>query len=203
LTEEEKYTKMWALDTYRKVSPGLEAQEIFFSYFAEEIQKQDHIIDYGAGTGMCSSGFLEKGLSVTLVDIAPNCLNPQIIPLMLLYQDRLSFVQAPLWDLPPSLPKASFSYCCDVLEHIPENLIDKTLKNISKRTKKGAFFQIFFQPETFGDQIEEELHLTLHDQSWWLKKLSCYFPVYATLSVVEDVRSIFFLGPGKLYKNNS
>ncbi len=196
--EEEKYRKIWELDAYRKVSPGQAVQPIFFNYFQEEIEEGDSIIDYGCGTGLTVPAFLDQGLDVSLVDIAPNCLNEEIHHLIHFSRDQLRFFQAPLWNLPSQLPPSSWSYCCDVLEHIPGSELDKTLAQISQRTLKGGFFQIFLQQEIFGEKIEEDLHPSLHDADWWTQKLSSYFPIYATLSIIEEVRHGFFLGKGIL-----
>lgn len=195
LEEEEKYHKMWEKDAYRKISPGTAVQEVFFSYFQKEILPGDSLCDYGTGTGLTAPAFLDKGLNVSLIDIASNSLNPEIRSLMMLESQNLRFFQAPLWNLPLDLETTDWAYCCDVLEHIPRSKLDLTLSSIARKTKKGGFFQIFLTGETFGDLIEEDLHPSIHDHDWWTNKLATYFPVYATLSVIEGVRSGFFLGP--------
>ena len=194
--EEFKYQKMWEKKCYRKISPGSEVQEIFFSYFEGEILPGDSVIDYGTGTGLTAPAFLNKGLDVFLIDIAPNSLNDEIKNLLTLCKDNLHFFQAPLWILTEEVKGVDWAYCCDVLEHIPKEKLDISLSNIAKRTKKGGFFQIFLTEETFGDLIEENLHPSIHNHDWWTEKLSTYFPIYATLSIIEGIRSGFFLGPG-------
>lgn len=80
------------------------------------------------------------------------------------------FQQQALWDDLPRMRVDSMwdsFVCADVLEHIPEILIDKVLKNISDHCYSGIF-QIANMESKFGDH---DLHLIKEDVAWWLDKI--------------------------------
>lgn len=195
LKEKEKYEKIWQEPSYRVTSPGNNAAELFFSFFKNEMKEGDSIIDFGAGSGIVAIKFYEKKLKIDLVDIAANALDQAIYAMTLLLPDQVRFHEASLWQLPETLLPASFIYCMDVLEHIPEEKIDETLMGMSQRMKKGGVFQIFLEDEPFGDLIQDKLHLTIRESSWWKEKISRYFTIQKMYEVIPHVRIMLFLTP--------
>lgn len=100
--EKAKYTKMWECPEYRLSSPALRLTKLFDFAFNKLFQMGERLIDFGCGSGKVAPYFLNKGLSVDLVDIAPNCLDSEIkalLPFM-----PLRFFEGSLWDLPRALP---------------------------------------------------------------------------------------------------
>ena len=78
--------------------------------------------------------------------------------------------------LKPVPVTAEYGYCTDVMEHIPPEHVDQVLLNIL-RSAQHVFFQIDCQEDVCGKLIGEQLHLSVHPYSWWLKKfteLGCY-----------------------------
>lgn len=190
---------MWEIDAYRKVSPGYLCCDLFFNYFKRDLISGASITDFGAGTGSVVWPFLERKLKVQLIDIAPNALDEGVRNLMAFMPDQVVFHQECLWNLSHAVTATDWAYCCDVMEHIPEEKVDAVLAEISEKTRKGGFFQICLQDEYFGDMINEKLHLSVHNHKWWEEKLSEFFPVYATLSLIDGARSGFLVGPGYRY----
>src|SRR5580692_11322288 len=114
-TERAKYEKIWSFSAYRDVSPG----EAFFPHFLETfqllMQDGDSCIDFGCGTGRVAKEFMKRGVHPILVDFAANCLDEEILLWLQMFSDKMQFCKACLWELPSSLKKADWIYCCDVL----------------------------------------------------------------------------------------
>ena len=157
--ERSKYQRIWSMDEYRQYSPGKESALIAHKLFAPTSTKT--LIDLGCGTGRAGDVFASIGYDVTLVDFVPSAVETR----------QLSFIESCLWSLPDDL-YADLGYCCDVMEHIPESMIDKTLDNIQRVIGEQVFFQIALQPDSCGQLIGEKLHLTLRSADQWDEILS-------------------------------
>lgn len=169
--EAEKYRQIWNVPGYRVYSPGEQLVNEAFGL----LDMKGKVIDFGCGSGRALKAFQEKGLEVLGVDIAVNCLNPDInVPLCI----------SPLWSLPDI--KGDFGFCTDVMEHIPPEYVDDVLRGIKKSVSK-VYFQIATIPDGFGDLIGERLHLTVKPTKWWLETLGKYWDV----SLVRDEGTTF------------
>lgn len=157
--EREKYEKMWAYEDYRQDSPG----ERMVPYFLKHVpfMPGDRLIDLGCGTGRAGAKLKSVGLDVTLLDHCESAVDAKVKAL------DMPFLEANLWDLPELIPYDWF-YCCDVMEHIPTEKVDKVLDNITA-IAKGGFFQIALTPD---NRHGEELHLTVESPAWWSEKLT-------------------------------
>ena len=168
------------------MSPGELSANNFLNHFASQIHPGDRVIDFGCGTGRVARNFLAKGLHITLVDLCPNCLDPEIELLLSLFPERISFIETCLWNLPKEIEIADWVYCCDVLEHIPEKKIDFVLKSINSRNSKGGYFSIGLKEDVFGKTINSSLHLCLQSKDWWDKKISSYWHIESSLADEEE-----------------
>jgi ubiquinone/menaquinone biosynthesis C-methylase UbiE len=196
LQEKQKYEKMWSCDLYRQRSPGFLLTTFFLHYFQGRITPRDTLIDFGCGTGAASLFFFEKGLSVTLVDIADNCLSDDVKKTIKKNRSDFTFIQATLWDLPYSLQPTDWIYCIDVLEHLPTKQVLPSLAAMAKKTKKGGALQLFLEDESMGDLVGETLHLTLRPLDWWLKQISAFWPIEHVQEIIPNVRYCVYIGPG-------
>jgi len=157
--ERRKYQRMWTeVHGYRQNSPGQNLVPLFTAHSGAE--PGDSVLDAGCGTGRAGDALAKAGFKVTLLDICPEAV-----------ESDLPFIETNLWALPTRLYQFDWIFCCDVLEHIPPEHIDKTLNNIAAMGTKGAFFQIALHTDGFGDMIGERLHLTVMPDVWWAKKL--------------------------------
>lgn len=155
-----KYKKAWDIDDYRRWSPG----ERCVPLFLETAKPKDGatFIDWGCGSGRAGLAAHKAGLDVTLIDFADNCLDPEVREAL---GDK--FVEH---DLTKRIHrKSDYGMCCDVMEHIPPEDVDKVLDNILSNSQH-VFFQISTVPDHFGKQVGEPLHLTVEDYQWWLRK---------------------------------
>lgn len=186
LSEKEKYEKLWALAPYRDLSPGLLALPDFLSYF--DPKPEESLIDFGCGAGLTALPLLERGLRVSLVDIAENSLAETIRTLLLLRPEALTFHVAPFWELSDTLESADWIYCVDVLEHLPESYVDESLQAMASRMKKGGLLQMTLKSDEMGKMIGETLHLTVKPLSWWEEKISKFWKISKIVPVIEDVQ---------------
>lgn len=185
LREKAKYDVIWReCPSYRDCSPGEIFARFFFEGFKGEMRPGQTIIDFGCGTARVAKTFLGKGLKVTLVDISPYSLDEEIRNALRLFSEQLDFVQACLWKLPLFLKSAYWIYCCDVLEHIPEEKVDTVLAAIASRMRFGGYFSICLQEDLVGAKVGIPLHLTVKGRDWWEERLRQWFTI-----VGEDVVS--------------
>ena len=157
LSEREKYQHLWALPSYRALSPG----ELSVSTCLEVMKPDGIIIDFGCGTGRGGVALERAGLDVVMVDFASNCRDIAAM--------HLPFVEADLTK-PMSL-RAPYGYCCDVMEHIPQGDVDAVVSNIMA-SAETVFFQISTVPDNFGRMIKQDLHLSVHPLEWWAETFS-------------------------------
>jgi 2-polyprenyl-3-methyl-5-hydroxy-6-metoxy-1,4-benzoquinol methylase len=181
LSEKTKYETAWELDDYRKIAPG----ERFVALFQEiaKPEKGATLIDFGTGTGRAALKLQAAGLSVSMVDIADNCLDKAVKEKL---QHQLLITN--LWEA-IDLPKARYGYCTDVMEHIPPEHVQAVLENIGWLCK-FAFFTICFNKDHFGKEVGADLHLTVRPFTWWRDKLR-------ELGTVLEARDL--IGEGVFY----
>lgn len=168
LSEKEKYTKMWTVDEYRKVSPGELAANTFFSIAKPDAG--DTITDFGAGTGRGGLMLWAMGkLNVTMLDFAENCLDDDLVTATEKFPEQIRFQEHDLTK-PIGGEPTRYGYCTDVMEHIPEEDVNKVLNNILSGAQ-SVFFRISTTPDVMGPRyLKQHLHLTVQNYSWWAKK---------------------------------
>lgn len=158
LTEQEKYEELWSKPEYADVSPGAAVVDTFIEVVRP--LECDSIADFGCGSGKASIELAKRGKYLPiLVDFAENS--------RIEAARRFNFVKA---NLSESIPfKVKHGFCCDVMEHIPPELVDVTLQNIMNACD-DCFFQISTVPDSFGGSIGHPLHLSVHPLDWWRDK---------------------------------
>lgn len=162
LPEREKYERMWAVPGYRNMSPGEDAAAAFLASLAPD--QNATVIDFGCGTGRGGLALSRAGLNVILVDFAGNCRDAAAM--------HLPFYQLDLTE--PIGLMAEYGYCCDVMEHIPGDMVDTVLANIAA-SAGTVFFQISSEHDLFGAVINQRLHLTVQPPEWWEARLRAHW----------------------------
>jgi hypothetical protein len=165
--EQQKYQKVWNVEDYRRVSPG----ENHIGRFLEALEETDPkykgktLIDFGCGSGRAAQK-LDEYFDVTPMDFAHNALDPEVAEH---FGDR--FVQHDITK--KTALRCDWAFNTDVMEHLPPEQIDDALATILE-SADNCYFQIATIPDHFGDHpdIQEQLHLSVHDYDWWLKKFS-------------------------------
>ena len=165
--EQAKYEKMWAIDAYRNYAPGEGAASMFLELASPS--PRDTVIDFGAGTGRGALMItLLGGCKVHMLDFAENCLDEDLKNALYTQAHVLKFSKHDLRTPVPFI--AEYGFCTDVMEHIPPQDVDAVLHHILKAAR-NVFFQISTQPDHFGQEIGEHLHLTVQPYEWWLAKM--------------------------------
>lgn len=102
------------------------------------------LLDYGSGKG---EPHTNRQLSW---DVGVTCYDPAV----------------PDYD---TLPSGKFDgvICCDVMEHIPEEAVPATLRQILGYAKKFAFFSIGTKPATKSLPDGRNCHITVKPEAWW------------------------------------
>ena len=162
--------KVWKHEDYRKLSPGENVVDEFL--IISNPGKGVSIIDWGCGTGRASKKLHDSigHFDVTMVDFAENCLDDEVRELAQ-DNDRLRFIEHDITQ--KTKLTAQYGFCVDVMEHLREDSIDDTIEIILGACK-NVFFQISCVEDIFGqrEEIDEDLHLTVHDYQWWLEKFA-------------------------------
>jgi ubiquinone/menaquinone biosynthesis C-methylase UbiE len=165
MDEKEKYERYWEIPSERKVSPGMRTIEEFSAEARERGFAK--ILDLGCGQGKTTVHLLDDGFDVIATDIAHNCLNDDL-------QSTLygCFVPAPAWDLPFDDDCFDCVFSCDVLEHIPLELVHDTLVELA-RVAPVAYLEIASFDRHVTHTSGEHLHVHLAVQSidWWRAEL--------------------------------
>ena len=166
-SEKLKYERMHAVPGY-SLGPGLS----HVATFAKYIQPGESVIDFGCGTGDAARKLADMGHDVCLVDIV-NALRPG-------HDLGGRFFEASLHMLPDDLPAADWGFCCDVMEHLPEEWIGAALAGMRKKAGK-MFFAICGDPDGWGKHINETLHLTVKPSLWWAARIAEHWRIVQKL----------------------
>jgi hypothetical protein len=160
-----KYEAAWKNDDYRRYSPGEQCMPLFMETCKP--QRNTKFIDWGAGTGRAGHIAWKNGLDVTMIDFIDYSLDEHVRDDLC---DSLKFIKHDITK--PIDARAMWGYCADVLEHVPEDDVDKVIGNILRNCTE-CFFQIATVEDHFGDELEMgPLHVTVRPYAWWLNKFA-------------------------------
>lgn len=175
--ERDKYQEIWEkVPEYRSYSPGKENVERFMKVINPKLGSR--LIDLGCGEGVAGLEFEKLGLDVWYLDITKAAKKEEI-------RDN-RFMVSPLWGDWRKFPQFDYGFCCDVLEHIPQEYtmlcLDKILENC-----RISWLQISLIEDSFGKVLGQPLHLTVRSFDWWLIRLG-------TLGKVIEARDLLDTG---------
>jgi len=132
-----------------------------------DVNQNSKCIDLGCGRASLSKYFSNyTGIDVSEYIISNNLNNRQ----GLFYHKSLD----DLYDLTDNYDVA---ICSDVMEHIPENEIDNTLKSISSLKVQHYYFAISTRKSVLLDSNGNNLHLSVLPADQWRHYLSKYFKI--------------------------
>lgn len=179
-SERRKYLDVWAhSEVYAKHSPGLRHAPEAFAWFT--MNGCATLIDLGCGDGRAVEWFQAQ----------PTCLNARGVDIA---HEGPRILRQSLWDEIPANWHAHFGYSCDVLEHIPTDMVPDTIACMAGAIEKAAWFQIALFPDTVGTMGDwGTLHLTVKPMEWWRHALSRSFRV--VYAIERHKRASFLLLP--------
>lgn len=67
-------------------------------------------------------------------------------------------------------------FSCDVMEHIPEDVIPSVIKQIFERANKFVFLAIATDPANAVLPNGENAHCTIQPMSWWIEQIETHAP---------------------------
>lgn len=176
LRETDKYRRMFQHPSYHQWSPGFDAVAWFLENSAAE--PNDIVVDAGCGLGRAAVELKKYGFKVYCLDLAD-------------FREEeaknIMFIEECLWQLQKTR-LFDWIYCCDVMEHIPEEKVDIVFDKLARATVKGAMFQIALDLDGCGSLIGETLHLTVKPAEWWHAKIVKRWQIVKTAA--EITRSV-------------
>jgi len=148
--EREKYYHLWEQGDYTSNSA--------INYANELIGKVGgYVLEIGCGKGV-SMDILNKqrGVKCTGVDITLNG-----------YEGDAPVFEAPVWEMPFPDKCFDYSFSTDVMEHIPMEMIEKSLKEIDRVTRHKTFH--FISTKVALTKYKgEQVHLIVKPDDWWM-----------------------------------
>lgn len=87
---------------------------------------------------------------------------------------------------PPNIKFEKFDgvICCDVMEHIPDDAIDKVLGHIFSLAKLWVFFVITTVPAKKNLPDGRNCHVAVHDSTWWKKRITKLCPSTVEIKLI-------------------
>lgn len=172
-----KYNRIWDRQEYRQWSPGENAIDNFLRNCPWK--PGDSLVDLGCGTGRAGAALATHGLNVVLLDFCVKAIEVRDLPV----------IRHNIWELYNTGLQWDWVYCVDVLEHIPEEMVEDTLKGIAHTTRKGGYLQIALFEEGCGRLINERLHMTVKSYDWWYNKIISHVNIIGSEDG-KDIRGI-------------
>ena len=184
-SERIKYERMHRIPGYSP-GPGLSHVPRFVSLALgpDPAAGKPSVIDYGCGTGDAALELHRRGFDVYLVDIACNSVRAEALEIL-----PGRFFVAALHDLPEGLPEAGWGFCCDVLEHLPTDYVERSLRAMRERTP-NLYCTISGRPDSWGRHINEVLHLTVKPREWWEREIGKHWKTVESLGGSNKVFEI-------------
>lgn len=164
--ERAKYQSIWQVPWYRQNSPAERRAPDVIAHLQSVGAR--NVVDLGAGSGRGALALARAGYQVELVDIASNCLDPEVAAV------APPLIHASIWDpkLPHMVSGADAVTCIDVIEHIPPLHVEQVLTNIEAIAPHG-YLAIALFPHVMDGVV---LHLTVEPVEWWDQTVRPHFP---------------------------
>lgn len=118
------------------------------------------VLDIGCGPGRAVKMLKSKGFEAKGFDCSSKAVE---------FANDEDIVRADLPDIPFD-GRFDLALCTEVLEHVTEELVEKTLHRL-RRQAEYAIITIPHQHAGFPGPHMEQLHETVHDRKWWREKL--------------------------------
>jgi ubiquinone/menaquinone biosynthesis C-methylase UbiE len=139
------------------------------------------VLDVGCAYGFLVKRLRDKGIEAYGVDISQYAIDhaPQEV------KPYLKVASA--HDLPFPDKSIDLIYCASVLEHIPEEFLDKVIAEFQRVAKRAILGIAYKDPWSRLDIHSDISHVTIHDEIWWRQKLPANFEMLDVC--VEDSKT--------------
>ena len=160
----EDHEEAWTYGTHSNWSLGVLS---FHRAWADMVpQYNDTLCDWGSGDGRAARKFKEKKLRVECIDIASNANK---------HFDGVVHT-APIWNPGLGGKLYALSYCTDVMQYIPPDMVTPTLRIIKRHTVDEAWFAIPYYVKPVPGITTAHLIKTNRPASWWASQFAEVFP---------------------------
>jgi len=140
--------------------------------FIDALTDITSVLDVGTGCGDFASMMADRGKKVWAVDMCQAAID------VASKDTRLNCICATL----PGLPiDATFDLVTafDLLEHIPEELVESALLELAKRSRKHVVVSVAWTPSRV---CGHDLHPCLKPQEWWLSRMN---DIYESVEIIR------------------
>ena len=171
--ERKKFIEYWKDENNRLKCRG----ENLVLAFTKEVQPKpdSSIYDFGAGTGRGGLALaLMSGCKVTMVDIAPNCLDKEVSEACKNQGDRLSFLEHDMFNALPI--RLKYGYAINFFNNVSDEDLQAVLKNTLNAVEK-LYFTVPCTPE--------------RPFEWWVSLLNAY-DIIVYLANEDDGEATFY-----------
>lgn len=160
-------------------NPEASKSEDKYQYVSNFIRDYSFILDVGCGSGFNLRKMMDAGKYVFGIDISEVCCDTYLQDIPHKCTDIVSFNCPTKFDA---------IICCDVLEHIELNDLDKNVSALLNLSD-NVLFGIANHSDIW---YNEELHLIQENKNWWIKRLLNH---YSCCELVAEIlnTSFFFL----------
>ena len=163
--EDKKYSDLWE-NNYNDARWRKLAGKVI--KLKKRYSKIPSLIDFGFGTGNSMDFFEENGFNVAGTEISSYSIENQRKKGRVVYHtslDDLSMLEDNQFNI---------GFCNDVIEHIPTELVDKSLEEMTMVCSEYLFISVCPNPSHHLSLDGENLHLTVKPKQWWEKKFENY-----------------------------
>ena len=153
----ELYSDKGIYSDIRYANPGVSRGLVHAHYYMQTIykrlrEKPRKILVIGGGPGYEAIYFIKQGLSVKMVEL--------FVPDVPILKDKTVVTSA--HDMPFEDKEWDLVFCCETMEHIPEELTIPVLQEV-RRVSKKAYFTIATR-----DDPPFHTHVMIADATWWI-----------------------------------
>ncbi len=152
--ERAKYAQLYK-GTYPPTGYAVDLAE----FIVNTARRGDRLLDLGCGHGRAvialrKSEYNCHGVDITLAGLPST--------------GTRGFVQAPVWNMPFKDNEFDYTFSTDMLEHIPSQTVEASIKEIYRITRVETFHCI----STVDDPNYPNVHLTIEPIKWWKEQFN-------------------------------
>lgn len=177
-SERAKYEGVWSVSGYEDYSPGEHYAQTFTDYMRgiTPVEKwyDQRVLDAGCGAGKAGDALEALSWHATSLDITKP---PQ-------HAKKRKFIETSLWSRWSKGQKFDWIYSCDVMEHLPPEMVGLVLDRF-RSASPNAWLAIALVPD--NKVLTGDLHLTVRPFVWWRNFL-------ANFGTVVDARDLWHTG---------
>lgn len=160
--EQAKYEEIWSVMDFSSTN-----QDSFFTRMLHNLTGR--CLELGSGNGKLVSLLRARGVDALASDITWARYQQYDVPYQVF----------PVWDIPFEDNSFDYTFSNDLLEHLPGNMVDKSLMELARVTRKATIHEV----ATFGagKYFGHDIHLTVKPITWWRARFAA-LPVKALIT---------------------